>query len=335
MSYPFVAAWWDYGARKGPALGLCFHMAEGGGTVGYLDKNGSAPPRGVSVHTVCDYAGVVTQMLSWSHASGSLNPADRSTNKAYFGHSSLVAVLGAWWTDPNSAVLSMEIEGFAAKGPNPAQVKAAIAWGLDMRRQFSTLRGAIGHADQTDTKGCPGTTVAMKAIFAGVGGHGLFGMPPAPIPVPLPDTSGDAMNGYPVPSTPSIGTIASGVWLYDNSALQPSAGNVQVSPGRDLPYLGQPSSTYKIVEYVNGTGVHSGKCYFVKPLELTNIRALPTAPVTDCAQAVAKALTPVNAELATTKVALTKAQVDRADALDKASCATQAEHDRLRNLLGI
>lgn len=171
-TYPFVKAGApDYGARKGPALGLMLHMAEGGGTVGYLSRK---PPRGVSVHAVCDVRGIVTQMLPWERASGSLNPADRSTDKAYFGQQHLMDVLGSWWTDPNSAVLSMEIEGFAAKGPTKAQVDAAIAWGLDMRDRFPTLRGALGHADQTNTKGCPGTTAAMQAVFAGVGGHGLW-----------------------------------------------------------------------------------------------------------------------------------------------------------------
>jgi hypothetical protein len=179
VSYPFVAAYWDnYGPRKGPTLGIGLHMAEGGGTVGYLDKIGTIPPRGVSVHAVCDRAGVVTQMLKWGDASGSLNPANRSTEKGYYGHSVLVAVLGDWWTDPNSAIVSMEIEGMAATGPNALQVPAVIAWGLDMRRMFPTIRGAFGHADQTDTKGCPGTTDAMKAIFTGIGGHGLFATPP-------------------------------------------------------------------------------------------------------------------------------------------------------------
>lgn len=175
MSYPFVAAWYDgYGARKGPTLGLLYHMAEGGGTVGYLDKTGRPPSRGVSVHAVCDYAGVVTRMLPWTDASGSLNPADRSTDKAYYGHRHLHDVLGDWWIDPNSVTLSMEIEGFAAKGPNADQIIGAIAWGRDMIDHFPELRGALGHADQTDTKHCPGTTAAMQAIFAGVGGHGLW-----------------------------------------------------------------------------------------------------------------------------------------------------------------
>lgn len=173
MTYPFVAAGApDYGVRRGPILGLLFHMAEGGGTVGYLSHHGV--PRGVSVHAVCEYNGKVTQMVDWHHASGSLNPADRSTDKPYFGQKHLMDVLGSWWTDPNSVVLSMEIEGFAAKGPNPAQVDGAVAWGVDMIGRFPTLRGALGHADQTNTKACPGTSLSMRLVFEGVGGHGLW-----------------------------------------------------------------------------------------------------------------------------------------------------------------
>jgi hypothetical protein len=43
-----------------------------------------------------------------------------------------------------------------------------------MRRRYPTIVGAYGHADQTDTKGCPGTSANMKAIFDGIGGHGRF-----------------------------------------------------------------------------------------------------------------------------------------------------------------
>jgi len=203
-TYPFVAAWYDnYGPRKGPTLGLMYHMAEGGGTVGYLDKIGTAPARGVSVHAVCEYSGRVVQMLKWGDASGSLNPADRSTDKAYFSHSTLVDVLGDWWLDPNSAVISMEIEGVAVDGPNAKQVAAAIAWGLDMRVRWPDIRGALGHADQTDTKRCPGATPPMRAIFAGVGGHGLFTEEFPMIPV--------ATNG------PFLVELVAGVQLYDQA----------------------------------------------------------------------------------------------------------------------
>ena len=87
----------------------------------------------------------------------------------------------------------------------------------------------------------------------------------------------DTVNSYPVPKVPTIGTVAAGTWLYTTSALEPGPNNIQVDPGRDLPYLGQPSATTRIVEYVDSAGVHSGKAMFVKAPELLNIRPAPDA----------------------------------------------------------
>lgn len=175
MTDRYVPAYFDqYGPRKGPTLAVLFHMAEGGGTVGYLDKSGSAPARGVSVHYVIEYDGSAVRMLDLDDACGGLNPNDRSTDKAYYGHSTLVAVLGDWWRDPNSATIQFEYEGFQAKGPNPAQIATGVRIVRDLRKRFPELRGALGHADQTDTKFCPGTTAAMRSLFDQVGGHGLW-----------------------------------------------------------------------------------------------------------------------------------------------------------------
>jgi hypothetical protein len=149
-------------------------MAEGGGTVGYLDKIGTPPPRGVSVHAVIEYDGSLVRMLAYDHACGGLNPADRASEKPYYKGSILRAVLGSWWTDPNSASIQCEIEGFRATGPNPKQVARAIRWVADLRAAYPEMRGAFGHADQTDTKACPGTSPAMLSIFDVIGGHGLW-----------------------------------------------------------------------------------------------------------------------------------------------------------------
>jgi hypothetical protein len=40
-----------------------------------------------------------------------------------------------------------------------------------------------------------------------------------------------------------------------------------------MPYLGQPASTVRIVEYVDAKGVHTGRAMFAKASELTSIRA--------------------------------------------------------------
>lgn len=174
-TYPFVQARYDFGLRKGPTLGLMFHGAEAtSGVVGYLSRE---PARNVSANFVCERSGRMVRMLNVNNASGSLNPNDRSTDKAYFGASHLKAVLGSWWTDPNSAVISVEIEMYAREGPNIAQVATLIDWSKDMVSRFPTIRGALGHADQTDTKRCPGTTTNMKLVFSSIGGHGLWTEP--------------------------------------------------------------------------------------------------------------------------------------------------------------
>jgi hypothetical protein len=183
MPPKFVQSRIDVGKAKGPRLALMYHMAEGANTVNFLSLpiTKKRNPRKVSVHGVIQKDGTFVQMLDYSHMHTSLNPKVKSTNKKFFGVNHLNAVLGKFAAvatkpnlGPNHATLAVEIEGFAAAGPNPAQVKTAIAWGLEMRERFPTIRGALGHADQTNTKKCPGTTPAMQEIFEGVGGHGLW-----------------------------------------------------------------------------------------------------------------------------------------------------------------
>jgi hypothetical protein len=170
----------DYGLRDG-TLGLSFHMSEGfDGLPEYLARHSGETNqewrdrvRGVSCNAAILSTGEVVQMLDWSHCSGNLNPADRAGEYGFYGHSKLVDVLGDHWPDPNMWTISAELAGFRANGPTDAQVKASIAWGLEMRDQFPTIRGSVGHHDQS-TKACPGKTANMLAIFEGIGGHGLF-----------------------------------------------------------------------------------------------------------------------------------------------------------------
>lgn len=171
--YPFHNGPNQYGTRKG-TLGLALHMTEGNGGDGDLAYLLGDPARGVSANFFSHEDGTIHQLMPLSQASGSMNPKDRSSDKGYYSDKNLKAVLGTHWTNPNAYSISIEIGGKRAAGPNAKQVEACIAWGRDMRDRYPSLVGAYGHADQTDTKGCPGTTPAMKAIFAGIGGHGLF-----------------------------------------------------------------------------------------------------------------------------------------------------------------
>lgn len=81
------------------------------------------------------------------------------------------------------------------------------------------------------------------------------------------------VHSYPVPKVPTIGDIAKGVVLYTSDALDPNdPKRIIVKPGRSMPYLGQPSPSVRIVEYINEQGTHSGTAYFVKAATLTTIR---------------------------------------------------------------
>jgi hypothetical protein len=94
---------------------------------------------------------------------------------------------------------------------------------------------------------------------------------------PTPPDREETVNSYPVPTIPSIATVPAGTWLYATSALEPSPDNIQVDPGRDMPYLGQPASSMRIVEYVDAKGVHTGRAMFAKASEVTAIRSAPDA----------------------------------------------------------
>jgi hypothetical protein len=167
--YPFVQAHHDYGRRKGPVLGFVVHMAEGGGTVGYLSRPN---PNGVSVHYVIERSGRTVQMLREDHAGGHVDPTKiRVTDgPAPYGATAAQAVLGAWHRDPNSATIAVEIEGFALSGPNAAQITALDKLVDDVRGRYPSI-GLLGHRDFQSYKRCPGARIPWALL----GGHGPTG----------------------------------------------------------------------------------------------------------------------------------------------------------------
>lgn len=179
MVYRFVAGI-DYGQRRG-TLGLAIHMAEGGdGTVGYLAQHGGESRdawirrvRGVSANFVILSTGEIVQMVGWAKASGSMNPYDRGDTAGFYRREFIVEVLGIHYQDPNAWSLSVEITGYRKQGPNRQQVDALYELVRECRRRFPNMVGAYGHADQTDTKGCPGTAPLMMEAWNTIG-HGEF-----------------------------------------------------------------------------------------------------------------------------------------------------------------
>jgi N-acetyl-anhydromuramyl-L-alanine amidase AmpD len=166
VSFPFVQAFHRFGPRKGPVKAFVVHMAEGGGTVGFLSRRNR---RGVSVHYVIERDGRIVQMVRESEATGSINPNDLRTTEGPTPYGAKVRreVMGEWDHDPNSATITLEMEGFAATGPNAAQSLALGVLVRDVRSRHPTM-GLLGHRDFTSRKACPGGHIPWAAI----GGHG-------------------------------------------------------------------------------------------------------------------------------------------------------------------
>ena len=190
MTYPFVAANAQYGTRKGPVKAFVVHMAEGGGTVGFLAKPN---PRNVSVHYVIERTGRIVQMVRESDATGSINPNDLRTtdDPSTFGATVRKAVMGEWDRDPNAATITVEVEGFAASGPNTAQHGSLQTLVSDVRSRFPSM-GLLGHRDFQDYKACPGKLINWTAL----GGHGR--------------SEGDTMSIYTRKDQPGRFTIPAG-----------------------------------------------------------------------------------------------------------------------------
>lgn len=189
MPFDYVPAHYDYGRRTRPALALILHMAEGGNTVAYLAKPN---PNKVSVHYVVERTGRIVQMLGEDRISGSIRPTDirRTDDPPYtmgdgtvvvYGATAAKAALERYWSDPNTVVLSCEIEGFAAQGPSAAALAGLRELVADIRTRYPDI-ALLGHRDFADYKRCPGTLIPWGPL----GGHG--------VPLPDTDTGGDDMQ---------------------------------------------------------------------------------------------------------------------------------------------
>lgn len=232
MAYPFIQGI-DYGPRKGTE-GLGFHMTEGNGGYGdvrYLARRADETiaewhdrVRGVSAHFVIINDGTIYQMLGWTRAAGTMNPRDQSDSAGFYRQSIINAVLGLHEADPNAYTISTEVAGKRAVGPTDAQVKSMLALVADARARFPSLRGAYGHADQTATKECPGTSANMLRFWNTVG-HGLF----------LPDT-GTVAGGHDVAiSTRGLELIS------DHKINLPAGTKVRETPDNDGALIGEYS----------------------------------------------------------------------------------------------
>ena len=65
------------------------------------------------------------------------------------------------------------------------------------------------------------------------------------------NNGGSKVNSFTVPEARTLAKVKTGAWLYDNSDLASSSGNVKIDPGRYMVYVGQFSATpdIRIVAY--------------------------------------------------------------------------------------
>lgn len=273
-TWPFVHSAVDLGLAKGPRLAVVWHMAEGGGTVGFLAKPN---PRGVSVHFVIEYSGRIVQMLDLTHMHSSLRTSDiRTTDDAdgIYGRSHALAVMGHWadiahgTPGPNHASIGVEFEGFAATGPNDKQAAAMASLFLNLSTRWPAIR-SLAHRDFQDRKPCPGHQIP----WALVGGHG--------------EATEDDMVGIIVGSGGRVlGDLAAGTPYYD----APDGKQIGTTGPMSVEWMGSPTlddGSTRDVDWCLVVGLDAeldrvgGVARYVKRPTLLNPRAWPTEPA-DC-----------------------------------------------------
>lgn len=152
---------------------IAIHHAEGGGTAGWLTR-----ADGNSSHYVVEYTGKIVAQVHEQRAAGSMKASLTRTNddapfeflgeRIVYGRTALNKALGSFATNPNAAVIAIEVEGFAKDGPNPAQRAALAKLVADIRTRYNAIP-CIGHRDQQNYKACPGKRIP----WADYGGHAV------------------------------------------------------------------------------------------------------------------------------------------------------------------
>lgn len=126
--------------------------------------------------------------------------------------------------------------------------------------------------------------------------------------IPLPDTSTEEpMEQFNTYTTSRVVDIKNGAVLFDNEAMQTSSGNIVVSPGRAMPYLGTTGSDNYMVAYIPASNVPTTtKSYWVKRDEAGYPRAVVTGFTQAQLDAAVKAATdPLKATIASLQAKVT------------------------------
>jgi hypothetical protein len=175
MSIPdrWVAAPDHWSRLNTPIRAIVIHMAEGGNTVSWLTRDDNN-----SSHYVVEYDGEIVQMVNEARAAGSLKASSlRTTNdppftylgeRVIYGATAAKAALGAFWSNPNAAVIAIEVEGFASTGPNGKQRASLDRLVADIRSRRGPIP-VLGHRDFQNYKACPGKHIPWPDY----GGHAV------------------------------------------------------------------------------------------------------------------------------------------------------------------
>lgn len=192
--------------------------------------------------------------------------------------------------------------------PTDAQLETCAYWlavdsietGLPIRRGETVLTHAdINAIDRANCAFRPAIRETRLAWLCRRGIEIKALLEGAPAPAAEPDKE-ETVKAFPVYEQPMLAKVKTGAWLYDNSALQPSAGNVQLDPGRELAYVGTFSSAVRIVAYegaepdVNASSLGM----FVRATDIEGTRRAPAA-------------TPSPADLEAIRVEAARAEYDR------------------------
>jgi hypothetical protein len=102
------------------------------------------------------------------------------------------------------------------------------------------------------------------------------GPPPTGGTTPPPTSGEDTVQTFFVPTTPHLVSVKTDAWLYQNSALESNPNNIQIDPGRDMPYVGKTGDAY-IVAYVKSDGTRTDDSYWVKHADVSGTKPDPAA----------------------------------------------------------
>jgi hypothetical protein len=278
----------EQGARPGGAgdiRAIYVHMAEGGGTASWLTR-----PDGNSSHYVVEYTGAIVQMVKETNWAGSINPRLlRMTNDApytylgsrcIYGRAAAVGALGtAAANDPNRYGIAIEVEGFAATGPNARQ-RATLAKLVNDIRRRRGAKPALGHRDFQDYKKCPGHLIP----WVDYGGHAVKA-PYVAAPAPTPPTPEAPMiPQFLVPEVPTRVVLeedparpGNSKWIYTTSACTKDGKEISLSPIRPLALVGFASADVYMVAYEPSSpdADTTSKTYFVPVTDIARTEPIP------------------------------------------------------------